>query len=567
MSGQLYIHFELRGETGGVGGTTTVEVFWNGVSKGTVESEPVPDHAADPWRYPWFAYRVPVESISGEKELNFTRVAGQNAHFRNVWIEEDVEELNGDFETDVSGWHAANDAGYGPTIVERSTAWSAEGAASLRCVEEVGMGAWHQVESDSFGVTEGQLLSLQFKKHWDGAYSGTYHCGFKYFDENGDFLVGADVMGGPQADDSWSTASQTVPEGAASAAVFLHALAAPGSAYFDAVRVGRVLNLGEFPLGFPYTAPIVDGEIGGAPLINDGAAPWDTYSGAGYVGEHGLDREPSLFNHVMPWHLQTPGSHVQDYDGWINHGGIWVIQPGFGALQSGYENPPQGDPLFNLMGHDCFPVTRPDGFYGAPHHHVSMAYTTAGSRGISNVGPIWGWNSWDDYFFCWVGGHDDQGIYHVQGGVPTLLGSVSGGFGFGGSVSVEHDFLTGDLHVVHHDNFFGENFVYDGNHPHTVGTGAAGWMVDRQNAGIFGDTTSCVAWQNVFDPGHVAYRRQWSMQDAAAIASDPLTWWFKGTDRPKLRWRQRDDQRARSIRNQPKSRQRSDRQGWENTYL
>lgn len=304
-------------------------------------------------------------------------------------------------------------------------------------------------------------------------------------------------------------------------------------------------NYGEYPKKFPYVPDVEDGVFAGVPILNDGGS-----GGQEYFAESGEPINPSDYNYSVDWGSK-PAGYVHDFDNWINTGSLWTTP---GAYQTGYIGGylPPGTPTLTLYGHEWFPQIRYDGFPHAPHHNISMYVSTVGSRGMALVGPIWGWNSWSDFFFAVNGGHElaphGPGVYRVQGGVPSFLGPLNSN-SLGSSFAVQHDFLTGDLHVANTDFFMGGTIHYYGNHPHTVGAGHAGWMGDRQNGpSIFGDTTIVANWSNIFEPGHIAHQRQFSMETLSVVEQDPPTWYFGVDVPPPLRQRSRDDGLATDAR-------------------
>lgn len=297
-------------------------------------------------------------------------------------------------------------------------------------------------------------------------------------------------------------------------------------------------DYGEFPKYYPYIADVEDGILNGVVILNDGGSP-----GQEYYAETGEPIDPSAFNYSIDWTSKSSGHFAHEYDNWMDTGSRWAT--GFGAYQSGYSSipppPPWGVPTFSWDTRDWYTELRSDGFSGAPHHVITMGTITAGSRGMSDIGPIWGWNSWSDFFFALAGGHGRGGVYRMSGGVVTQISSIHGGTDF----QVTHDFITGDLHVE-----WGGNIHYYGNHPHSVVAGHAGWLADNQDGGIFGSTTGCTSWSNVFEPGHIASKRQFSMKTLAVMQQDPLTWFFGGKVMPPLRQRSRDDGLATDARQQ-----------------
>lgn len=582
----LRLHFEFRADSlSGDTDTVTVEARWiknNGLefSLGTFMSPPATISGDAPWKIINIDVSETVKAPTGRLEIN--RISGNdNAHIRNVRLElyQSIPVWSDDFNrpdsalTPGNGWevmrqHLADEAGH--VIVGSAVAGISNNRGYIvsRAVDAtIGQSFytlvtqdWHKSDFDiSITLPDmtgfiGNSCGIMARVNNDGSSGMYFHPSFV-----GVLPLDGSFWRGSTGGNIWASGDvmRAVGEGSEVTVyrngVQVSSFTTPylsetrhgwgGDGYVDDFTISEIFvfdsnNYGAFPREYLYTEDVQDGVFLGIPILNDGGS-----SGQEYFAETGEPVDPSEYNYSINWGSKS-GGVASDYDDWIDTGSIWTV--GGWAYQSGYSSggpgpPPIGTPKFLALGGEWYPEIRPDGFSNAPHHNIDMYSSTAGSRGMQDVGPIWGWNSWDDFFFAVNGGHGRHGVYRMLGGVVTLLGAPLDSNSLGGEMHVRHNFLTGDLHVWAVDFFMGGITHYYGNHPHSVGAGHSGWLADRPNGGIFGDTTGVVSWQTIFDPGHIAHQRQFSMKDLMVVEQDPPTWYFGPSIIPPLRQRGRDD--------------------------
>lgn len=531
----MLIHFEFRADSlSGDTDTVTVEARWikgsgAAISLGTFTSAPATATGDAPWKEIEIDATETVRVPVGRLEIN--RVSGEdNAHIRNVWVSL-TSTLYAFGTTENWKWtYVAGGAGAGfqsPSFDDSS--W----ATGMAAFGRGGSLPWgYRTTLPSSPVNGDVLLRKAFDVSSDKLVRVRYMAddnvtlwwnGTQFYTSQGQTA---------HAHEAWIWVPQELIGGS-------NLLAVRGrdeygvNLYVDVeVEVLGPKNYGSFPQKYPYTADVQDGVFEGIPILNDGGSP-----GQEYFAETGEPVDPSDFNYEI-WFGGHAGSRVDELDNWLYTGARWMCNTD-AAYQSGRED--QGTPNLNFFGRDWYTALRPDGFTGAPHHHIHGVFSTYGSRGMSDIGPIWGWNSWNDFFFALSGGHGvgGGGVFRMLGGVVTVLSTTRGG---SNEILVQHDFLTGELHVEWIDYFMGGHIHYNGIHPHTVGAGHAGWIADRQDSSLgFWDTTLSSYWSNIFEPGHIAHQQQFSMQDLMVVEHDPPTWYFDPATPPPLRQRVRDD--------------------------
>jgi hypothetical protein len=97
---------------------------------------------------------------------------------------------------------------------------------------------------------------------------------------------------------------------------------------------------------------------------------------------------------------------------------------------------------------------RPDGDPAARRHVVTVDVTQAGSQDMNGAGPVWGYTDASNYWYAeWNAGSGTPGdakvhVYQVAAGTATQVGVSTGSFSLGCVISVDHDFVSGELTVT-----------------------------------------------------------------------------------------------------------------------